>query len=164
MTKSPFPLRLSTSPRLALTCLNLSAQIARTTTPPTSVSPLEARWLVELPRKQKPPIEPSSLALLAPPPLPYLWHTLPLTPPVMPQGLSYVPHVYLYLYSAIYTSRSLMCTTGLPCRSYWTFPLSQYLAALDLLMRHGLSAYLGHTSHAHAAPLTHTYLHCFWHA
>ena len=83
---------------------------------------------------------------------------------VMPQGLSYVPRVYLYLYSAIYVSRLLMCTTGPPYCSYQTFPLSRYLAALDLLTRHGSPAYLGCTSHARAAPSTHTYLHCFWHA
>ena len=83
---------------------------------------------------------------------------------VMPQGLSYVPRVYLYLYSAIYVSRLLMCTTGPPYRSYWTSLLSRYLAALDLLTRHGSPAYLGHTSHARAAPSTHTYLYCFWHA
>ena len=35
---------------------------------------------------------------------------------------------------------------------------------LQILMCHSLPAYLGHTSHAHAAPLTHTYLYCFWHA
>ena len=68
------------------------------------------------------------------------------------------------LYILLYMSHILlMCTTELPCHSYRTFPLSQYLAALDLLTRHGLSAYLGHTSHAHAVSLTHTYLHCFWH-
>ena len=83
---------------------------------------------------------------------------------VTPQGLSYVPRIYLYLYSAIYVSHLLMCTTGPLCRSYRTFLLSRYLAALDLLTHHGSPTYLGHTSHAHAAPSTHTYLHCFWHA
>ena len=74
-------------------------------------------------------------------------------------------HAFICTYILLYTSRVLlMCTTGPPCRSYRTFPLSRYLAALDLLTRHGSPAYLGHTSHAHAAPLTHTYLHCFWHA
>ena len=86
---------------------------------------------------------------------------------VTPQGLSYVPHIYLYLYSVtVYMSRILlMCTTRPPCCSYQTFPLSRYLlAALDLLTCHGLPAYSGHTSHTCAAPSTHTYLHCFWHA
>ena len=62
-------------------------------------------------------------------------------------------HTLICIYILLYTSRvSLMCTIGLSYRSYWTFPLSRYLAALDLLMRHGSPAYLGHTSHARAAP------------
>ena len=74
-------------------------------------------------------------------------------------------HAFICTYILLYTSRvSLMCTTGPPYRSYQTSPLSRYLAALDLLTRHGSPAYLGHTSHARAAPSTHTYLHCFWHA
>ena len=92
------------------------------------------------------------------------WHIdFPLC--VTPQGLSYVPRIYLYLYSILLYASCvlLMCTTGLPYCSYRTFPLSRYLAALDLLTRHGLPAYLGHTSHTRAAPSTHTYLHCFWH-
>ena len=74
-------------------------------------------------------------------------------------------HVFICTYILSYTSRvSLMCTTGPPYCSYQTFPLSWYLAALDLLTCHGSPAYLGHTSHARAAPLTHTYFYCFWHA
>ena len=73
-------------------------------------------------------------------------------------------HMFICTYILPYTSCIvLMCTTGLPCRSYRTFPLSQYLAALDLLTHHGLPAYSGHTFHACAAPSTHTYLYCFWH-
>ena len=73
-------------------------------------------------------------------------------------------HVFICTYILLYMSCvSLMCTTGPPYYSYRTFPLSRYLAALDLLTRHSSPAYLGHTSHARAAPLTHTYLHCFWH-
>ena len=74
-------------------------------------------------------------------------------------------HAFICNYILLYTSRVLlMCTTGPPYRLYRTSPLSRYLAALDLLTRHGSPAYLGHTSHARAAPLTHTHLHCFWHA
>ena len=70
-------------------------------------------------------------------------------------------HMFIYTYILLYTSHvSLICTTEPPCHSYWIFPLSQYLAALDLLMGHGSPAYLGHTSHARAAPSTHTYLYC----
>ena len=74
-------------------------------------------------------------------------------------------HAFICTYILLHTSRVLlMCTIGSPCCSYQTFPLSRYLAALDSLAHHGLPAYLGHTSHAHAAPSTHTYLHYFWHA
>ena len=74
-------------------------------------------------------------------------------------------HAFICTYILLYTSCvSLMCTTGPPYRSYQTSPLSRYLAALDLLTRHGSPAYLGHTSHACAAPPTHIYLYCFWHA
>ena len=60
---------------------------------------------------------------------------------------------FICTYILLYTSCVLlMCTTGLPYRSYQTSPLSRYLAALDLLTRHGSPAYLGHTSHARAAP------------
>ena len=85
------------------------------------------------------------------------WMLLPRAYPVC--------HTFICTYILLHTSRVLlMCTTGPPYRSYQTFPLSQYLAALDLLTCHGSPAYLGHTSHARAAPSTHTYLHCFWHA
>ena len=93
-----------------------------------------------------------------------IMHGMRVNVTVTPQGLPYVPRVYLYLYSAIYVSCLLMCITGPPYRSYWTSPLPRYLAALDLLTRHGSPAYLGHTSHARTASSTHTYLYCFWHA
>ena len=47
---------------------------------------------------------------------------------------------------------------------YWTFPLSQYLAALDPLTCPGSPSYLGLHSHGRASPLAHLPLHQFWHA
>ena len=48
-------------------------------------------------------------------------------------------------------------------RPYWTFPLSQYLAALDPLTCFGSPSYLGLHSHGHAIPLAHLPFHQFWH-
>ena len=47
---------------------------------------------------------------------------------------------------------------------YRTFPLSQYLAALDPLTRLGSPSYSSSHSHGHAIPLAHLPLHQFWHA
>ena len=51
----------------------------------------------------------------------------------------------------------LMCTTGPSYRSYRTFPLSRYLAALDLLTCHGLPSYLSHApnSYLHSVIMAH---------
>ena len=66
-------------------------------------------------------------------------------------------HAFIRTYILLYMSRvSLMCTIRPPCHSYQIFSLSRYLAALDSLTYHSLPAYLGHASHARAAPLTHT--------
>ena len=46
---------------------------------------------------------------------------------------------------------------------YWTFPLSQYLAALDPLTCPGSPSYLGLCSHSRAPPSAHLPLHQFWH-
>ena len=46
---------------------------------------------------------------------------------------------------------------------YWTFLLSRYLAALDLLTHLGSPFYLGLHSHGHAPPLACLPLHQFWH-
>ena len=82
---------------------------------------------------------------------------------VMPRAYP-MCHAFIWTYILLYTSSVLlMCTTRPPCHSYWTFSLSRYLVALDLLTCHGSPAYLGHTSHTHAAPLIHTYLYCFQH-
>ena len=48
-------------------------------------------------------------------------------------------------------------------RPYWTFPLSQYLAALDPLTHLGSPSYSSPHSHGCATPLACLPLHQFWH-